>query len=196
MAGGGVVKKPDAKLVREWYDRLRAEGFHDVESPMRERMTGDALEHRKVDSDKGEYLDRARAFLRDHDFGHELDRAIWEMHAEGESEKAICRRFFGSTSGGTRRKVARVLTRLRAEMEGKTKKRGRKRKPEGRGTGTLRGHTRYSDAEAAAVFFIAEQLGVARARRTVAGEVQRLCVAMVAELLRRGISVDKITGAR
>src|SRR5687767_9737095 len=128
------MKKPPPNLVSLWYGRAAASGFRDIESPMRAKKTGDSLWHqRPAAEDEVRYWAQADAYLRDADFRDETDLACWRVHVEQQAgEWAIARAVFGSDSGGRRRKVRRILTRLRAEMEGKGRKGpGRPRDPEG-----------------------------------------------------------------
>lgn len=91
-------------LQAEWYQRLRDNGFVDVEdvahAPPKAHFP--SLE---------EYYRRAGHYLWDKSWESERDREIWRRHAEGESVRQIARALPCAT-----RTVQKILQRERAEM--------------------------------------------------------------------------------
>lgn len=81
-------------LQKEWYARLRADGFEDIENQEGMLKEWDFNFFRnKFDQIKYEttllYYSRARGLLNTFQFKNELERAIWELHCEGLSERKI-----------------------------------------------------------------------------------------------------------
>jgi hypothetical protein len=84
------------KLQREWYKRLKSEGFSDIESmdqdgsmdsPMMSR-TASGLAYR-YDSSVEEYYRLARHFLYQGAFESDIAKHCWELHADGSSYREI-----------------------------------------------------------------------------------------------------------
>jgi hypothetical protein len=81
-------------LTEKWYDRLKKEGFEDIESSPDQLKQWHA--HRipcyytpETYKDKEEYYRLAGQFLHDYEFEKEFDRQVWKLHSEGATFKAI-----------------------------------------------------------------------------------------------------------
>ena len=91
-------KKHLASLQREWYKKLKGDGFTDIEyfdkdMEPRDMMYKEAIKfgltaQDKFDSTEQYYLD-AGQFLCNHIFDNSFDKQIWELHAAGESYRKI-----------------------------------------------------------------------------------------------------------
>lgn len=132
------MKRADFEALQdEWNARLRASGFRDIESPSGdiEQRHLKASTRLKMDAGASEYMDAARAFLYTHTFRNEHDRRTWELHVEGETNRAIARTLkTEGIPGGYRKRVDLTIDRLRdamlAQRAGK-RRRGRPRDPGG-----------------------------------------------------------------
>jgi hypothetical protein len=83
------------QLRKEWYKKLKDEGFNDIE-----KLDGDLIEwhtsrftkatNRRYSIEaKSDYYYLANQFLNTYKFKNELFRAIWEYHANGISQRDI-----------------------------------------------------------------------------------------------------------
>ncbi len=102
-----MSKRPSKELKlaqKEWYEKLRKEGFKDIERHDWDDSSGFGLKrfdsfhfidtrYGDIDKDsfqaKSEYFRLATHFLNEHTFEDPLDRYIWEMHSEGKSIRDI-----------------------------------------------------------------------------------------------------------
>jgi len=84
-------------LEREWYARLKATGFDDIEyactTPGLFLPAGTSLQTIASEYDPAteEYFAKARAWVHDGTFADAVCRFIWEAHAEGCTSEAILR---------------------------------------------------------------------------------------------------------
>lgn len=86
------MMRPPAKMQREWYDRLKAEGFDDIEYAdgslrvaCRENRGIDPLEYEST----VEYYSRAAEFLDTWEWPSPVHREVWRMHSEGATLREI-----------------------------------------------------------------------------------------------------------
>ena len=94
-------KKVDLrKLQKEWYAKLAKEGFRDIERNPDRLHTYHSdlfafqkrLQHSYGGQQcKADYYALATSFLNEYKFERELDKIIWEYHAEGISARDISR---------------------------------------------------------------------------------------------------------
>lgn len=153
---------PPPALKREWYARLKASGFEDIE-------TGDEHDgllktdkrfqdgHESVDAAQAEYYRLASVFLHEHRFANVRERRIWEAHAGGIPMREIAKRCRTYV-----RLVHATVNTLRALMlaEPSTRK-GRPRVPGGRSSATAwKLQVRLTDAETEALHWLAGELGI------------------------------------
>jgi hypothetical protein len=103
-------------LQREWYAKLKASGFEDIETG--DENSGLLKTDKRIEEGRGdeyaasaEYYRRAGVFLHHHDFASDADRSIWELHSEGVGMNEIARR---THLGNTR--VHATINQLRIEM--------------------------------------------------------------------------------
>lgn len=141
------------RLKDEWYLKARESGFSDIESP-----SGDIARRAVPETRLAEVaeLEAARAFLHSHTFADDFERRVWELHAEGASNRAIQRLL----KLGTRKRVDAAILRLTATMRGEAgRRKGRPRDPDslrGEGVGLF---VRLSQAHLLAVDRIRVFLG-------------------------------------
>lgn len=105
-----------AKLQRQWYARLRDDGFDDVEygredGPLkvacRENRGIDTLEYEAT----LEYFSRASEFLETRHWTTATEREVWRRHADGASLREIA-----AAMGRSKKWAERRVSELRAEM--------------------------------------------------------------------------------
>lgn len=117
------------KLRDEWYAKLKAEGFKDIESDSfgfniwsvsrfspglnNGHSIEATMQHNKA---KEEYYRIAGHFLYDYPFEDELERLIWELHAEGVSYLAIIKKLRSNGIKRSKDYVGDVIKRMRSEM--------------------------------------------------------------------------------
>lgn len=85
------------ELQKEWYNKLKQEGFLDIECQFTGKLLGDAACPKPINSklkDEGAgtriqryfalepYYRQARLFLHSHPFQSPLEKTIWRLHAE------------------------------------------------------------------------------------------------------------------
>lgn len=81
-----------AKLQKEWYAKLKENGFHDIEDRKggvgrgAPRITNQSPLQIEVIE---QYYSMARNFLIDGKFDTDLDKTIWSYHSEGISARDI-----------------------------------------------------------------------------------------------------------
>lgn len=150
------------RLRREWYGKLKAAGFEDIE-------TGDEHNgllktdkrfqdgHESADEAQAEYYRLASAFLYDHVFATAKERNIWAAHADGVPMRAIAKRCRTYV-----RLVHATVNALRSLMLREPAVRlGRPKVPGGRSSVTAwKLQVRLTDAETEALHWLAGELGV------------------------------------
>lgn len=79
------------KIRDEWYQRLKNEGFLDIEKP----SVDYASELKRFNSTNNfkeaqiEYYEKAKEFLNNYNFPEESHRLLWELHSQGMTERKI-----------------------------------------------------------------------------------------------------------
>lgn len=114
------------KLKAEWYAKLKAEGFNDIEYEGGDLLKGgssriDVSDHAGGPWEhKAEYYRLAYHFLHEYDFKTELDKTIWTYHAEGISVRNISWTLQKvGIKKMSRHPVWQVVNRLQTEMKKK-----------------------------------------------------------------------------
>jgi hypothetical protein len=84
------------KTQKEWYKKLKESGFHDIEykDGSVEQAVPNYLRRRKdvafqIESVQA-YYRLAEHFLNEHKFKDNIEKAIWEYHANGLSIRETC----------------------------------------------------------------------------------------------------------
>lgn len=109
------------RLEREWAAKLRADGFVDIEAPSGMIQSWDVRSDGNMQDVAALAEDRARGeALR---FTTQFERAVWELHVEGLSNRAIAARLCVY-----RKLVNQTMWALKARME--RRRPGPKRNPE------------------------------------------------------------------
>lgn len=110
------MKQPSAALKHQWYAKLAAEGFEDIETG--DEHNGLLKTDKRIEDGRGdeyaasaEYYRRAGVFLHHREWTDERERQIWELHAAGTGMNEIARQ---THTGNTA--VHATVNRLRAEM--------------------------------------------------------------------------------
>jgi hypothetical protein len=103
-------------LTREWYAKLKASGFEDIETG--DEHSGLLKTDKRIEEGRGEeyaasaeYYRRAGVFLHHREWADDRERRIWELHSEGMGMNEIART---AKAGNTL--VHATINRLRAEM--------------------------------------------------------------------------------
>lgn len=109
-------------LQKTWYDKLKANGFEDAESSERHLKfwnTGRLANHdHHVLDNAREYYILAEHFLNDHKFDSELQKVIWEYHANGMSARDIAKILNKVKATKTNRTSVWIIIKdLRAKMK-------------------------------------------------------------------------------
>lgn len=161
------MKRLTPAELRDWRERLRADGeFRDIESP------AGVIAHRASNWERTAYLEQARSHLWEHGWSDQQHRQIWELHADGATEREIARAVLGSESGGARRRVDAVIERHKALMLGRPKRRrGRPREDDGVTLGL-----RLRGAVADALYHLAEALSARAGRPVSAYDAARMAI--------------------
>lgn len=111
-----------SKLKDKWYKKLKDEGFNDIEYNEDKLKLYDSTKfpayYNEVTSKaKEDYYRLAVQFCSDHKFKTKYDKAVWELHALGDSAvkiaKALKSRNFNLANKSD---VDRAIQRLRREM--------------------------------------------------------------------------------
>lgn len=110
-------------LQKEWYGKLKASGFEDVEydeDHLRmhhaDLIAGACKTGPAAAEAKAEYFRLAGHFLHSHEFTTPEDKRIWELHAEGLFNHEVFAQVKESHPGKTPRYVQSVVVRLRKVM--------------------------------------------------------------------------------
>lgn len=86
--------KTTAQLTKEWYAKLKAEGFNDIErtdGSLTIWASTHVLPYHTMTTftAKQDYYQLAGQFLYDHKFVDHFEKRVWEMHASGHSVRTI-----------------------------------------------------------------------------------------------------------
>lgn len=113
-----------SKLQKEWYQKLKDEGFEDIElnSNLELRQHGLKKQESNINNleDKLEYARYGSQFLNDHEFLTEFDKNIWSLHLNGVSYHKIA-----LECKTNRSQVSNILTRLNKSFFEYVKKRNK-----------------------------------------------------------------------
>lgn len=91
-------KKDLADLQREWYQKLKDDGFKDIEyfdanmnpqDMMYREATKFAVASIDTFTSTEQYYIEARQFLHSYSFSTDIDKQIWELHSDGVSYRKI-----------------------------------------------------------------------------------------------------------
>jgi hypothetical protein len=92
-------KKDFKKLQDEWYKKAKESGFKDIETTLPDgsssNLTKSAIgaqgrKYTEAYIEAGQtYYSNASKFLWDNDWSNEIERKIWELHANGRSYRFI-----------------------------------------------------------------------------------------------------------
>ena len=117
----GMTTKEVTKLQKEWYKKLKDDGFQDLEycdrsmspydllrggskfSPIHDTQTGKEGAEVEFNATESYYM-RARSFTHTGEFKTEIHKEVWRQFAEGLSIRAI-----GTNVGFSHSKVKRIL---------------------------------------------------------------------------------------
>ncbi len=156
------------RITRQWYARLRADGFEDIEIPWEGRdpsrwalRSSTPTRHGQLTAERlaeeQAYRSWAETVLQDTDWrGRRIERRIWEFHVEGLTYTEIAQKL--KRSGVYRRQVFEVVNRIKAGT--KAPQMGRPRIEGGRSSRTAwEFRRRLTDVEAEAVHALARERG-------------------------------------
>lgn len=77
-------------LQQEWYDKIKQDGFKDIEKPSG-RLSNTSPKHKITISATLSYFDICQDFLNRYYFTSDLDLEIWQLHCEGFSRRQTAR---------------------------------------------------------------------------------------------------------
>lgn len=120
-----MVGKPPKELQNHWYQKLKENGFNDIEdtSSPREMLKSwhSTLFIHRYEKERftarQQYFEIVTQFLHSHEFESELEREIWFLHSEGKSLREIAT-ITGEVSKDGALKIIRKL--LRSMKDGTT----------------------------------------------------------------------------
>lgn len=84
-------------LQQEWYDKLKEQGFKDIERKnqddwLKDEVHTSTLKNAHINRiSREKYFEKACEFLHRFDFDSELDKLIWEQHCDGKSIREIAK---------------------------------------------------------------------------------------------------------
>lgn len=111
-------------IQKEWYKKLEAEGFEDIETFNKSGEPNDILKKDVyVDFQKNpekyaqtaDYYRYAGQFLYEHKFTNLLEKSIWEAHSEGLSSREIEESLLPAKT--TKTTINNILTKLKKEFK-------------------------------------------------------------------------------
>lgn len=112
-------------LQRKWYQKLKEEGFKDIEDTSSHKRFLKACHstyfqcryHPLTFELKQEYYRRATQFYYDHVFDCETEKEIWKHHAEGLSLREISKLLLKQGLKFNKDRIHKVVTKLLAIMK-------------------------------------------------------------------------------
>ena len=81
------MSKPLKDLQQLWYDKIKANGFTDIEYPSGQLKSFSASIHKMEEAKR--YFAVCTDFLNSYLFDSDLDKNIWTCHCEGWSRRQI-----------------------------------------------------------------------------------------------------------
>ncbi len=109
-------------LKKEWYDKLKENGFEDIEHLDNSLARYESYHHAERYNDdikrdaKIYYYDKAEKFYQNYKFSSEKDKTIWKFHKEGISVRNIVKQLDAVGIKSSRDTVSRIVLKLRKEM--------------------------------------------------------------------------------
>jgi hypothetical protein len=123
------------KLQKKWYDKLKKEGFEDIEQDEDHLKQWDSqlfiTRHTNFTSKSGkkeahfdatwfksqeEYYQLAGAFLHEHEFDSKVDKVIWELHSEGMPNTEIYKELVKRKSKVYQEGIRKTISKLAKVM--------------------------------------------------------------------------------
>lgn len=118
------LKPHHKKLEREWYQKLKDEGFVDIEDHTREaRPLKSWHNHRfkRINPQKRAaleiYYNQARALLFTYEFLNPTVRKIWELHCQGFSKRQIAVLIENETKRYKRESIGLIIVKIAREIK-------------------------------------------------------------------------------
>jgi len=118
------------ELQSEWYDKLKKDGFEDIENKNNElvshassmfyRGRRNNMSFTQIMTDiesKQDYYSLASEFLHAYKFRRPVDKFIWEQHCEGVSYRDISKKLAEKGIKLTRNPIGDIVKKLRVEMK-------------------------------------------------------------------------------
>jgi hypothetical protein len=113
------------KLKKEWYTKLKKEGFEDIErhesATFALKSSSNKFNTADVARDyyaKSEYYSMARKFLHDYKFSSNLEKVIWEYHTEAISARDIAKLLVKvKVIKPNKDNISQIIARLAQEMK-------------------------------------------------------------------------------
>lgn len=111
------------KLTTLWYEKLKEEGFSDIENtthdltPLR---VWHSLKWANTSDDKREatllYYTKAKELLETHPFENEIHRRIWELHCDGFSKRKIEKLIATLPKACKREQIGKIINLIASEI--------------------------------------------------------------------------------
>lgn len=110
------LKADVKKLQQHWYDRLKEDGFEDIEDtrhPKSPLKAWHSYKWKHVSPDlimaKQVYYDKAAELLNTYEFENHTHRIIWELHIDGLSTREIAAKILGFETTYKRAQVGNIV---------------------------------------------------------------------------------------
>lgn len=87
-----MSKRDLLQLRNRWYQKLKEDGFVDIEKAQAEDYGSDLKRYNSTQNFKEaqvEYYEKAKEFLLNYEFPNESEKLVWELHSLGMTERKI-----------------------------------------------------------------------------------------------------------
>lgn len=121
------MKKPQLiNLQNEWYEKLKNDGFDDIETrrgalkkfhSKRFRSATDPYSDPEYLKSKQNYYIRATQFITFFKFESDLEKEIWTLHADGKSFRVIALSIRHKDKGANKDKISGIINRLKIHFK-------------------------------------------------------------------------------
>lgn len=123
------TSKDFKKLQKEWYEKIKKEGFvdaEDTENPHRPLKSWHSFKFYAPDKNQKlyfismdsaeEYYKRARHLLVDYKFDKEIHKRIWTLHSEGWSTRQIEKKISRFDKSYKRSQISNIINKIAKEI--------------------------------------------------------------------------------
>lgn len=116
--------RPPKKLEQEWYQKLKDDGFEDIEdsnNPNRPLKAWHNFRFRQVNPARRKvteaYYEKACALLHTYPFINEITKRIWELHCQGFSKREIEEAIKNESKRYKRESIGLIIVKISREIK-------------------------------------------------------------------------------